>query len=588
METNTPKKKGGLQGEGPATLPRSTKFSDQPLTESSRAPRFPLLTNQPMITSATQRSTQTILDDIPQGAFNRNPENDDPDPDDSDVDDNDHVEELRNARNQKRAESPRRKRRYTIEPGATEDELLLTENDEGVDTIFATVQNAQDFVDSATAHPEAWCNAVRSMVTSMIAYQEQNQESNHEAIKSKERVASLTQQLKEAKNQLLNANQSEERLREGRTTYRNRNEKLKEESIKLSAEVQQLKLQLMAQGPGDPNSDPDDSDPDDAPRRSRHSNAPISRHQTPGGTTTSTVSKSNNRYPDVPDFYGNEKDRHTWESWRMHVESKFQQSWELFETELSKMLYIRDKCKDIAFNVIKARADMKNPEHYTESDQMLYDLEGMFGDYDKESTADAELHNPKFPMGVKDTKETFDAFHARFTAAIAPIAMSEREKVSHLRRLVTARLKYRILDYPISTSYRELVSRLRQVDMNMRLIDEQSPRNPSRGGGSGSSGARGGRGGNGGNTSTNTNSRGNQGGRTGYRHPPHVIERLKKEGRCFKCLEPGHVPKDDNAPCKDKPYLNEKQVTTKLAAVGVKEDIKKDSPPTYEEQLSEN
>ena len=147
-------------------------------------------------------------------------------------------------------------------------------------------------------------------------------------------------------------------------------------------------------------------------------------------------------------------------------------SYDLFETKVSKILYIRDHCKDIAFNTIKTRANMKNPKYYTLAEEILEDLNNMFGDYDKISKADAELDNPKFAMGSKDFKETFDAFHTRFIAAIAPLAMLEREKSSRLRKLVTSRLKYRIVDFPITTSFRELVTRLRQVDIALRLTDE--------------------------------------------------------------------------------------------------------------------
>ena len=156
----------------------------------------------------------------------------------------------------------------------------------------------------------------------------------------------------------------------------------------------------------------------------------------------------------------------------MHLESKFQISYDLFETKVSKILYIRDHYKDIAFNTIKTRADMKNPEYYTLAEEILEDLDNMFGDYDKISKADAELDNPKFAMRSKDSKEIFDVFHARFIAAIASLAILEREKSSRLRKLITSRLKYQIVDFPITTSFRELVTRLRQVDIALRLTDE--------------------------------------------------------------------------------------------------------------------
>lgn len=59
----------------------------------------------------------------------------------------------------------------------------------------------------------------------------------------------------------------------------------------------------------------------------------------------------------------------------MYLQSKFMQSWELFETEVSKILYIRDYCKDVVYNIIKARANLDHAEHYTIADEIIIDLE---------------------------------------------------------------------------------------------------------------------------------------------------------------------------------------------------------------------
>ena len=104
---------------------------------------------------------------------------------------------------------------------------------------------------------------------------------------------------------------------------------------------------------------------------------------------------------------------------------------------------------------------MKNMKYYLKVKEMLYDLKDIFDNYNKESIADTKLHNSRFSIRIKDFKKTFNVFYARFTAAITPIAISEREKISHLRRLITTRLKYRFLDFLIFTLYRELISRLR-------------------------------------------------------------------------------------------------------------------------------
>ena len=242
----------------------------------------------------------------------------------------------------------------------------------------------------------------------------------------------------------------------------------------------------------------------------------------------------------------------------------------------------------MAYNIVKAKADLDAADHYHAADEMILELEQQFGDVDKEARAEAELQDPKSVMGAKDPKETFDAFHSRFTAIIAPLSMTEREKCGHLRRMIASKLKYRILDYPSTTSYRELVTRLRQVDLNLRLVDHQNPRG-NRGGSS--LDTRGGKGESNPNSksksnSNNYNSSQRRGGR--YRHPQHVADRLRKEGRCFKCLQPGHLPNEDNAPCKNKDWLTEKQVTAMLAETSLEHTSNPEAPPSYNQQLSEN
>ena len=50
-------------------------------------------------------------------------------------------------------------------------------------------------------------------------------------------------------------------------------------------------------------------------------------------------------------------------------------SWELFETEVSKILYIRDHCKETAYDIIKSRADLNIADPYLTSDEIIIDLE---------------------------------------------------------------------------------------------------------------------------------------------------------------------------------------------------------------------
>ena len=132
------------------------------------------------------------------------------------------------------------------------------------------------------------------------------------------------------------------------------------------------------------------------------------RAPTPASMSGNLEEGNNKRYLNVPDFHGDHKDRDIWEEWKMHLKSKFRNNTVLFQTEWNKIDYIQDHYKTTAFNVIKIRA---NPDHinlYISHKEALHDLDNMFAVFDKESKADHDLHDSKFPMAVKNNKETFD------------------------------------------------------------------------------------------------------------------------------------------------------------------------------------
>ena len=97
----------------------------------------------------------------------------------------------------------------------------------------------------------------------------------------------------------------------------------------------------------------------------------------------------------------------------------------------------------------------------------------MFNDFDKKDKVDVEFQNSKFIIKVKDVKKTFNVFYIRFIIIIASLDIFKREKIDHLKRLIVNYLKYCILDYSNSTFYREFIIRLRQIDLNVKLINKQ-------------------------------------------------------------------------------------------------------------------
>lgn len=202
------------------------------------------------------------------------------------------------------------------------------------------------------------------------------------------------------------------------------------------------------------------------------------KSQTPASTAGTTVQAGNNKkYPDVPTFYGNADDREKWEAWRLHLESKFHQSAVLYTCEQDKIDYIRDHCKDTAFEVIKTKANPASVKADLNASEMIQDLDNMFGKFDKVAKADALLHDPKFSMAVLNLNETLNEFLARFTSAVAPLVFTDRHKISNLRRTLSERQRFKMADGTTYTSFGQYVSRCRQCDLDLRHADGFSTRN---------------------------------------------------------------------------------------------------------------
>lgn len=256
----------------------------------------------------------------------------------------------------------------------------------------------------------------------------------------------------------------------------------------------------------------------------------------------------------------------------MHLFAKFRQSTTLFPTKYDKIDYVRDHCKKTAFDVIKTRSDPFHQNPYLTADEMVQELDAIFGTYDKVAKSDALLHDPNFGIGILKKKETFETFYTRFSAAIAPLDLPDTYKISNLKRTISTRLRYRISGENYS-SFRDLVARLRHIAADLKAIDKTAPlkEKPRPGNKSGnSSGGAAASSSNrntptsGGNANSSDSSRPRR-----YKYPKSLVDRIAKEGRCFKCLKTGHRSQEDNAPCKNAAYLTKDQVEVMMKTVGV-------------------
>ena len=472
-------------------------------------------------------------------------------------------------------------RRYTIDFGKYEDEMVLVEDtDETENEVYASVQTSEAFVQSATQNPDEWRDGLKRIVESVrnarVNYRtlaDQHEQLGREAAEFKAKYLAQSRRQKEVDRAYQEAKEVAARLRHLRDKWRSEAEESQKENEELKAKLKERSLPAR-------NRD-EDFDSDDerfrepGHQRGRVSLQPNSHRQdqryTPATDRTEGVGNKK-RYPDVPNFHGTH-DRDDWESGYAHLLEKFHQSAVIFPTEKEKIGYVRDLVKYIVFDVIKTRAMPNAVDPYDTADEMVQELDNMFGNYDQIAHSNDHLHDPKFGMVIVDKQESFEKLYARFSAAIAPLGFDDYLKISNLTRLLVTRLKYRVSGQTFM-SYTELVQYLRKLDLDLRAVDVivasqakedeggvktsvgRSDKTPSSNNQRPSSSR------NANIPSTNSKPR-------GYKYQKPVVDRIRKEGRCFKYLQPGHHSSDDNAPCKNANPLTKEQVEVTLKSVDV-------------------
>ena len=151
--------------------------------------------------------------------------------------------------------------------------------------------------------------------------------------------------------------------------------------------------------------------------------------------------------------------------------AKFKQNAIKFLTELNKIDYIKNHCKETAFDIIKTRANMFHSNSYTAVEQIIMKLHFIFETYDKIIKSNVKFYDLNFVMRDKNKKKTFETFYARFNAAITFLNYLNILKIFNLKRLVNTRLRYHISNENFIT-FAKLIARLRHIAANLKIIDK--------------------------------------------------------------------------------------------------------------------
>ncbi|KAF1980646.1 hypothetical protein K402DRAFT_399245 [Aulographum hederae CBS 113979] len=365
-------------------------------------------------------------------------------------------------------------RRFTF--NREEDEVVLLEHTEAdIETGEGTTVQQARFTNTtefkAAIEEGGIDRAFRALIV-MIQDHELAEQQNSEL---NEQVVTLSIQLEEMGQRLAHLNATSQHgesvnakltaeiahVRKWKTAYRNEKKEAVQRVEELELEVEKLKEQI-----GQEEEDRDSSDEDALVDRRRRQSS-VRRTTTPL-SNVSRPDKSNNKWPDIKDYYGDsEKQRMEYPQWRASIRSKFRNSWDMFTTDQTKIDYVRDKCKTTAFNVIETRADLEGPHPYDTFEEMLKDLDDMFAEHDPMGKADAQLHSADFAM---KKGERFEAFLARFTKVAAVLQLTEHGKISNCKRLLSGRLKNKINDGTSYTSYNELIQRCKQCDVDRFIV----------------------------------------------------------------------------------------------------------------------
>lgn len=486
-------------------------------------------------------------------------------------------EHLRRVKDAKKGKMPANRRRFTVDFNDQDDAVLYRvsgADDDEIEQIAVAVGQAgfAEEVGSAAGEwyeglQDAVKNArvtIRDFATQLKTLTEENNVLRSSADSTKEKYASLKLKLREMQGKLAASEADATRIRQLRDRYRESARILEDQNKILKKDLEEAKR-------GQPVHLYDSDDE----AQTGQDQTWIRPNRTLTGVQDAVAPGHNKNYPDASTFDGN---RAKWEQWKYHIQSKFKQSAFWFPTEEYKIDYIRDKCTFQAFTVIQPRMSPMSNDPYTNHQQVLDDLEENFGTHDKKAQAEADMQSPNFPMRSKDKNESFDTFHTRFAAAIAPLGYSEDHKIRDLRRYISPDLRSQVTNGVKPSSYRDFIVRLRTCDLEMRQNSAFEAQAKALQGGRATPGGRGdgGRGGRGDNSRSRGRGRGGRGGGPSTPFtmdqstwPPHVLTQIQKKRLCLKCLKPGHWAREDDAPCKKAKALTMEEAESRLSAVGI-------------------
>ena len=434
----------------------------------------------------------------------------------------------------------------------------------GHEEAIALTCDDNTFVQSVTEHPAIWIDSVRESLNEILRLRGEVRTVRDQQITTEVNLGTTVAKNTALSEDLQRANAEADRLRRRRNAYQAENVALMNELADLKEQVQVLSRDRHTNN--DYNSD--DGRP---PRQLR---IPVTQQGADAPFVGHTM-----KTRDTPIFSG-DGDRDTYDAWKMSITSKVRNNQSYFTNEWRIIDYIRESVSGTAFNAIKSRCDINGTYPYQNHREVLSDLDNIFAIHDLIGRTYAKVNSQEMKMGPK---EPFEEYYGRFLSCISPLRLDDRHKIELLKLNLTKRLSLRTSGLAGSTnvSFNEFCNNLKATDLDLRLCDERytETKPPARTGRAnraiGTTSA----------APWSRNWRRDDAVPTmkettkvtvrkqeGPSMPPHIASRVRKEGRCFKCLATTHRSNDPDAPCRDSPFLTPKEMAAQLSTINIEWD----------------
>ena len=175
------------------------------------------------------------------------------------------------------------------------------------------------------------------------------------------------------------------------------------------------------------------------------------------------------KYQNISYFYENHAE---WRRWKSHLRTKIESdSWQ-FSIERNKVYYVRNHCKELAWNTIEHRTNYDSLNSYEFLEKLLNDFENVCEDFDKTDSCYNELFDDKFYMRFKNKNETFEQYFDRFNILVASLNLNDSLKINQLYRTISKRLNHSIDHLSEIKNFSRFVREMRAIAHKKKTLDD--------------------------------------------------------------------------------------------------------------------